>query len=388
MNTSPFSLLPAAKPDPIFSILAEAIACGKEGINCTAGVLTDEDGQVSLLPSVAKAIADISRKLTIQRFGYPPLLGLATYQASVHRLLFGEMHPWHVSSIATTGGTGALAVNLRLMKSLLKSGRLLLPTPAWANHEPPALAANLEVVSVPYLEDGIASVTALLEQIRNENGDFGILLQVGCHNPTGLDLTDDQWGELLDVLKGKNCVVLLDSAYQGLKDKPEKDREPIDRFLQAGIPILITWSAAKNHSIYALRTGLACAVLPSADLIASIDGHYSRITRQIHSASATIGQMVVARTQEAYQEEWRADLRTARASVAHKRSLMQESLPELFRSSLKGFGMFALLPLSVDQIRRLKNEHKVFMTEDGRINIAGIPNARIKEFCEKVGRVL
>ncbi len=388
MSPSVFSSLPTPRPDPIFSIFAEAVAAGPEAINCTAGVLTDEDGQVSLLPSVQRAIADVSAELPKLRFGYPTLLGLPNYRACVHRLLFGETYPWYVSSIATTGGTGALAINLRLMKSLLKSGRLLLPVPAWANHKPPALAANLAVVSVPYISDGAVSMSTLIDQIKREKGDFGLLLQVGCHNPTGLDLTDEQWDGLIDVLREKDCVVLLDSAYQGLKDEPEKDREPIDRFLEAGIPTLITWSAAKNHSIYALRTGLACAVVPDASLVSSIDGHYSRITRQMHSSSATIGQMVVSRTQEAYRDEWLADLRKARTNVSHKRSLMTQSLPASFHAALKGFGMFAMLPLTVEQIRALKKEHNVFMTEDGRINIAGIPNARMVEFCEKVERVI
>ena len=219
-----FSSLSSPKPDPIFSILGEAVASGKEAINCTAGVLTDEDGQVSLLPSVAKATRDIARELPKQRFGYPALLGLPAYRNCVHRLLFGEHHPWHVSSIATTGGTGALAVNLRLMKSLLSSGRLLLPSPAWANHEPPAVAANLEVVSVPYIVNDVASIAGLIDQVKRETGDFGVLLQVGCHNPTGLDLTEAQWTELIELFKDRRCVVLLDSSYQGLKDEPEKDR--------------------------------------------------------------------------------------------------------------------------------------------------------------------
>lgn len=387
MKKSPFQGLPTPSPDPIFSVMAEALAAGPGVLNCTAGVLLDEDGRVSLLPSVAKAIADVCKEFPKERFGYPVLLGVPSFRAAVERLIFGESHPWSVASIASTGGTGALAINLRLMKTMLKSGRLILPSPAWANHLPPALAANLEVLKVPYLKNGTVSIDAVMDAAKKENGDFGLLLQVGCHNPTGLDLTEKQWKDIVDLLKDKDCVVLLDSAYQGLKDEPEKDIAPIRLFLDAGIPTLLTWSAAKNHTIYALRSGLACAVLPTSDLIPTLEGHYSRITRQLHSSSATPGQRVVARTQEAYFGEWVKDLRMARAVIERKRALMKATLPERFHPALAGYGMFAMLPLTVPQIDVLKSKHKVFMTADGRINIAGIPEARMKEFCEKVQAV-
>jgi aromatic-amino-acid transaminase len=349
----------------------------------------DEDGQTTLLPSVKLAIADVADQLKNQRFGYPPLLGIPAFRSSVERLIFGEKHPYTVASIASTGGTGALAINLRLMAMMLKSKRILLPSPAWANHPPPCIAAGLTVLEFPYLDNSVPTVQPLINQIKAEKGDVGLLLQAGSHNPTGIDLTDEQWAELVKAIKEKgNCIVLLDCAYQGLKHGVEEDVAMLHLFLRENILTLVTWSAAKNHSIYALRPGLACAVVPDAKTKSTVEGHYSRITRSIHSASSTVGQLVVARVQEHYKEAWLGDLKQVRTTLARKRKAMIELIPAACKAAMRGFGMFAMLPLTTEQILKLKNEHKVFMTLDGRINIAGIPDARIGEFCEKVGKVI
>ncbi len=383
-----FSSLPIPTPDPIFSLLEEAKKAGPSAINCTAGVLMDEDGTVSVLPSVQKAIRDIALLLPEMRFAYPPLLGLPEFRDVVEGLLFGENRPM-VASIATTGGSGALAINLRLMADLLETKQFILPTPAWANHRPPAAAAGLEIIEVPYLDsEGKVTISAILSTLHSLQGDCGILLQVGSQNPTGLDLTHDEWMTLVATIKEKNCIVLLDSAYQGLKDGVGEDVAILQHFIDASIPTLITWSASKNHTIYGLRTGLALAVLQDPVLKKTVEGHYSRITRQLHSASAIIGQMVVAQTQKCYKVSWEQDLADARAVLQKKRSLLRTYLPESFHASLAGFGMFAMLPLSVEQIDRLKREQNVFMTTDGRINIAGIPLSRMEEFAEKVRGVL
>ncbi|MFA5799687.1 MAG: aminotransferase class I/II-fold pyridoxal phosphate-dependent enzyme [Candidatus Peribacteraceae bacterium] len=388
MRYDPFSILPIPKPDPIFAVTAEALAAGPSAINGTIGVFMDEEGKTMLFPSVALAIADIASGLPSERYGYPPLLGLPEFRSAVERLIFADRS--RVSgSIATTAGTGSLAVNLRLLKVLARSGEIYLPSPAWANHAPPCRDVGFTVREVGYLEGGKPSIGPLLEALRRRKSrrGFGVLLQVGCHNPTGLDLTPDAWKELAGFLAKEPCTALLDFAYQGFKGEPEEDARAVGVFLEAGVPTLISWSAAKNHSIYSLRTGLACAVVPDESTKRTVEGTYSMITRRLHSAAATFGQRVVARVQERYPDQWRADLRLARETMQRKRQRMKEHLPESLHSALAGYGMFAMLPLSGEQIIRLKEEHNVFLTLDGRINIAGIPLKRIEELCEKIMKV-
>ena len=222
--------------------------------------------------------------------------------------------------------------------------------------------------------------------VGEEKGPTAALLQVGCHNPTGLDFTLDQWEDIADLLQKHHCMPLLDCSYQGFVGEPEQDREVLEIFRRKQMHFLVAWSAAKNHSIYGLRVGLAGAVVPDDTIKATVEGHYSALTRGIHSAAATIGQSIVSRVQQKYGQEWRDDLRQARSTLERKRTLLMEALPKKFHSCLSGHGMFAMLPLSVEEITQLKRE-LVFMTNDGRINIAAIPDRRIEEFAEKIETV-
>lgn len=401
-----YSVLPPPKPDPLFAIAAEAQAAGKSAINGTIGVYMDEDGKVLVFPSVRAALRDLGDTIETYNCSYPPLTGLPSFRSSVTKLLIGDRRDV-VASIASTAGTGALAIDLRLMKMMLdrpsplayrqagltphpqgEGKRIILPAPAWANHLPVCKWAGLEVVEVPYIIDGRASIDGIAVAVKAEKSSFGLLLQVGCHNPTGLDLSDDQWLELIDHLKGRPCIVLLDFAYQGFKGTPEEDRSIIGRFVDAGIATLVTWSASKNHSIYGLRTGLAAAFVKDEAEKALVEGTYSNITRGLHSAAPTFGQAVVALVQEKYQQQWISDLASARATLKRKRELLLKHLPASFSSSLTGYGMFAVLPLSEAQVTELKVTHNVFLPLDGRINIAGIPEARIGELCQKIESVL
>ncbi len=385
--TSPFASLPPPKPDPLFAIAAEAQKAGPEAINGTLGIYMDEDGVPLVFPSVLKVLEHLERHIQSFNYSYPPLNGLPKFQQAVVDLLSSPEDV--VASIASTGGTGALALNLRLLKMLLGEGNddIIVSLPAWANHLPVCKWAGLKVIEAPYIVDGKASADGIIETIKKRTKPFGILLQVGCHNPTGLDLSEAQWIEMFDALQSKQCVVLLDFAYQGFKDEPEEDRRPVRLCVDRGLTTLVTWSASKNHSIYGMRTGLAAAFVKDHTEKKSVEGTYCTIIRGLHSAAPTFGQAIVALTQQMHPDEWRSDLRDARELMHRKRGIMKESLPPSFQACLCGHGMFAMLPFTPFQVDQLRLEQKVFLPQDGRINIAGIPERRITELCKKILRV-
>ena len=388
MSFHPFSSLPTPKPDPLFAIAAEAAKAGPEAINGTLGIYMDEDGKPLVFPSVLKTLEYLQKNLLSFNYSYPLLSGLPKFQQAVIDLISSPKDV--VASIASTGGTGALAINLRLMKMLLGEGNtdIIVSTPAWANHVSECKWAGLNVIEAPYILNGRASVDGIIETIKKCTKPFGILLQVGCHNPTGLDLTEGEWSEVFDALQNKSCVLLLDFAYQGFKSEPEEDRRPIRLAVDRGLTTLVTWSASKNHSIYGMRTGLAATFVSDMTVQKTVEGTYCMITRGLHSAAPTFGQAIVALTQQMHSDEWRSDLSDARALMTRKRTLMKQSLPDSFQACLSGYGMFAMLPLSPAQVDRLKVEQKVFLPRDGRINIAGIPEVRIEELSAKIGKVL
>ena len=264
---------------------------------------------------------------------------------------------------------------------------LLIPTPAWANHVPLCKNADIAFEEFAALDEGKIQHDVIIDRIQKSPNPCAVLLQSGCTHPTGIDLTREQWSELIPVLQEKQCIVVLDFAYQGFGNDPEADAAPARMLLEAGIPILISWSASKNHSIYRLRTGLALANVSDQQTKELVEGYYSMLSRGLWSVASDFGQKVVTITQQSYEKEWLDDLAKVRDVLQKKRSALQTNLPSEFQSALNGNGMFAVLPLSMEQIESLRKDHHVFILDDGRMNIAGIREDRLAEFCEKVNAI-
>lgn len=381
-----FPPLPPSKPDPIFSVALAARAAGPTAINGTIGMFMDEKGGVLTFPSVRSAITDITQQLQTASFGYGSLLGLPEFRTSVEKLMFGNAS-LHLATIASTAGTGAVALNLRLAKLMHPDVTIVLSTPSWINHIPLIRAIGLPYVEVPHVREGTATIDELMTALRTTKGQLCVLLQAGCHNPTGLDYAPQQWKDIYAEMQERNAITLLDLAYQGFHRTPTEDTEPIHLSMKAGLTTLVSWSASKNHSLYSERVGLALATVPNERTRVEVEGHYSTFSRGMHSASARFGQMVVARVQQQYKQQWLLDLAAARAMLEKKRAILRTTLPDDMQPFVSGNGMFALLPLTKKEIHRLRKEELVFFTDDGRINIAGIPLSRLEEMAGKIQKV-
>ncbi len=387
MSAPSFRSLPPSAQDQIYGIAQLAKAAGPEAIDGTIGMYMDEEGAVALFPSVRKAIKDIGEKLTERQYGYPSLLGLPEFRECVLRLLFGKQK-LIAASIAAVGGTGAVSLCLRMAKLMDEGITAILAAPAYVNHARLCKAAGMRVLEVPYLADGQPTTEGVLHALKHTHGAKAVLLQTGCHNPTGKDLRRDQWEEILDACLTYKAIAILDIAYQGFGGTVEHDAWPIDLFARSEVPTLVAWSASKNHCMYGERVGLACAVVQDERMKKEMENHYMILTRGVHSAAATFGQSIVATVQTEYRDEWLHDMAAAREILDRKRLTLHANLPSEMRKSVEGHGMFAMLPLTREQIEKLKNDHKVFLTGDGRLNIAGIPMERIIELGEKIRLVL
>lgn len=381
MSHSPLSELPAAPIDPIFAVAEEAKAAGPGAINATIGVILNEDGKPHTFDCVRRAAAEWAATFPDGNFSYPPLLGVPAFRECVTRLVFGN-DAEHVASIAATGGTGALALNLKLLK-LAGITQVILPVPTWPNHQRLLHGFDFTAREVPYLREGKPDIEAIIDALETKQPS-AILLQACCHNPTGLDFSNAQWRTLAVALAQSPHTALLDLAYQGLGEGTEEDAQPARILREANVPLLLAWSASKNHSLYGLRTGLACAVATDRKERERIENHLMILTRELHSAAPTAGQHIVTNVQRHGAEDWLQELHALRNLLSLKRALIAEAFPS-FAPSLRGNGMFAMLPFTRDQIRNLKQEH-VFLTADGRINIAGIPMRRMEELLDSMKR--
>ncbi|OIO53485.1 hypothetical protein AUJ46_04775 [Candidatus Peregrinibacteria bacterium CG1_02_54_53] len=382
MTSSLFSRLAPASSDPIFAIAAEAKAAGAGVIDATVGMMLDETGEPFALPCVRDAFKELTRQYEKSDFAYPSLLGESAFRSATIRLIFGDQSQ-NVASIATTGGTGAVMLNLKLLK-LLQISDIIMPVPTWPNHRRLISSLGFSVREVSYLKRGNPSIHAITEALSTASAPCALLLQVCGHNPTGKDFKTTQWQELTAFLRDKDHMILLDFAYQGLAQGIEEDAEPIRLLRSAGVPLLVAWSASKNHTIYGLRTGLACAVAGDSGQKDELEQHFKILTREVHSAAPVTGQQIVALVQERFQDQWRVELAGAQEDIHRKRARLLQAFP-VWSPALEGTGLYTRLPLSSDQIAALKRA-KVFLLDDGRINIAGISTGRMEEFIEKCKR--
>ncbi len=377
---SQFDVLPQADPDPILTLNAMAKAAGPAAINATVGSILDDDGTLHLLPSVKRAMEDLARHRV---FSYDGNRGIPEYRDAVNRLLYGKQS--NVASTGTVGGSEAIWVQLHLAKLLRPEKQLIIPTPAWASHVPMAKNVGIPFETVPYLREGKPTIEHIVAKLREGAGS--VLLQGGGHNPSGLDLSVDQWEELGDELKKHDAATVFDVAYQGISGSPDQDAKPLRSLVMRNVTTLAAWSASKSHTIYNTRTGHASVATSSSDEQRAVESYYDLMMRGTHSSSPGEGQRIVAHVQQHLSTPWRQDLTEVRGRIDSKRSLLQQQLPERFQAALDGSGLFAQLPLTAEQIVRLRDQHKVFLLPDGRVNIAGIPLARVAEFCDKVKSV-
>lgn len=381
MRHSPFSALHEPQPDVVFAASARAKAAGPSAIDGTVGMVLDDEGRPVVLQSVRKAMAAVAAE--DPDVGYSPIRGKDGFRDAVGKLIGADEF---TASVATTGGTGAVSANAHLLSCMMADVSVGVPTPTWANHAHVLRAARLHPAELPYLgEGGTPTVHGILRGVRQ--GLNAMLLHGTCHNPTGLDLTEEQWGIIAREMAQHGTIAMVDFAYQGIGDTPENDAKPIGILREAGVTTLIAWSGAKNHTLYAERPGLAAAFTQNAADRRKVQGEYDGSLRAVQSSSPGYGQRLITAVQEDFNDMWRSDLRGMRMLIAEKRRVLAKHLPKEFGPTLDGKGMFALLPLLPEQVSELE-KRKVFLLPDGRINIAGIPEARLGELAEAINGVL
>jgi len=387
MHRSPFEDLPDVEPDPILALVAEAKAArsaGRTVVNGTIGEIAnpDDDTMPAVFSSVLKAYDEVTASYRRRGFPYSPSRGTKEYLDVVGNLLPFDKDRTSLS--ATVGGTGALSAIAKLMTMLRGNKEIVVPDPPWANHRTICELAGMHVRSVPYLEGPIPTIEHILKEIRN--GVQSALLQVVCHNPTGKDLSDDQWKILAQEMAKHGTIALLDFAYQGLGDKPENDAKPLTIMQNAGVPTLVAWSASKNHSIYDLRMGAAAGFAPDAKTGAKMNAQLGRIVRGTYSMSSSMSQAIVTHVQKLLKDEWLENLRTMRQRLGDARLKLIRTLPEKCKEWLQGRGMFTHLPLSPEEQQALKSLD-VYMV-GRRMNIGSLIDTNIDLYSEKLLRVI
>ncbi|MBS6057511.1 MAG: aspartate/tyrosine/aromatic aminotransferase [Pantoea sp.] len=369
-------------------------------VNLSIGLYYNEQGIIPQLQAVAEAEARLNAQ-PHQASLYLPMDGLASYRQAIAPLLFGAQHPAlqanRIATIQTVGGSGALKVGAEFLKRYFPQSQVWVSDPTWENHIAIFAGAGFEVNTYPWYDAETHGVQfdAFLATLQTLPAQSVVLLHPCCHNPTGADLTNDQWDRVVEVLKARQLIPFLDIAYQGYGAGMEEDAYAIRAIAAAGISALISNSFSKIFSLYGERVGGLSVVCADAEEAARVQGQLKATVRRNYSSPPNFGAQVVAcvLNDEALKANWLAEVEAMRLRILEMRqslvTVLSTALPgKNFDYLLKQRGMFSYTGLSAQQVDRLRDEFGVYLIHSGRMCLAGLNSRNVHQVAEAFAAVM
>ncbi|EKQ6528854.1 aromatic amino acid transaminase [Klebsiella aerogenes] len=396
-----FQKVDAYAGDPILSLMERFKEDPRsDKVNLSIGLYYNEDG---IIPQL-QAVADAEARLNAQPHGaslYLPMEGLNSYRHAIAPLLFGADHPVlkqnRVASIQTLGGSGALKVGADFLKRYFPQSRVWVSDPTWENHIAIFEGAGFEVSTYLWFDDETNGVRfeAFLAKLQTLPERDIVLLHPCCHNPTGADLSNAQWDEVVKVLKARNLIPFLDIAYQGFGAGMEDDAYAIRAIASAGLPMLVSNSFSKIFSLYGERVGGLSIVCDDAETAGRVLGQLKATVRRNYSSPPNFGAQVVAAVlnDPALKASWLAEVEAMRTRILAMRQTLVDALKEAvpgknFDYLLKQRGMFSYTGLSAAQVDRLREEFGVYLIASGRMCVAGLNSRNVQRVAQAFAAVM
>jgi aromatic-amino-acid transaminase len=395
-----FSAIEMAPRDPILGI-TEAFNADQNPnkVNLGVGVYYDDNGKVPLLECVQKAEAQLMAKASPR--SYLPIDGIAAYDKAVQELVFGADSAVVKEKRAVTaqalGGTGALKLGADFLKRFAPGAQVWISDPSWENHRALFEAAGFTVNNYPYYDASTRGVNfaGMLGALKTMPAGSIVVLHACCHNPTGADLTDEQWTEIIDVVTTRGLIPFLDMAYQGFADGITEDGKVVRRFADAGGPMFVSNSFSKSFSLYGERVGALSIVGSSSEEAARVLSQLKRVIRTNYSNPPTHGGQVVAIALSApeLRKLWEEELAGMRVRIREMRKSLVEKLKAKapghdFDFVIKQRGMFSYSGLTKAQVDRLRTEFSIYAVDTGRICVAALNSRNIDAVVDAIAKVL
>lgn len=394
-----FSSLSALPTDPILGLMAAYIEdTNPNKIDLGVGVYKDEAGNTPVLKCVKKAEQFCLANETSK--SYLGMAGNLSYNDKIKTLIFGEHDVVAQNRARTTqtpGGTGALRVAAEFLRRCKGDATIWVSSPTWANHMALFGATGLNVKEYPYYDyetRGLQfdNMMAALSEVKE--GDI-VLLHGCCHNPSGMDLNEEQWHAVADLAAANGFTPMIDLAYQGFGNGLEEDAKGVRIMADKVDELIVCSSCSKNFGLYRERLGATTVVAKdpaTADIAHSV---ILAVVRSIYSMPPNHGAFIVDTilSSEELRTMWEQELAEKRDRINGLRRLLVEKLNAKCDGHDFGFierqhGMFSFLGTSKEQVARLKDEYSIYIVDSSRMNVAGISQANIDYFADSVAAVL
>ena len=367
-----------------------------EKVDLGVGVYRDEQGNTPILSSVKKAeqwlVANQSSK------SYLGSRGDAVYCDAIQQLIFGDAASSdRISTVQTPGGSGALRVAAELVLRANPNATMWVSDPTWNNHVPLLGEAGINLREFPYYDGASKGIRfdAMVDALGDAaEGDL-ILLHGCCHNPTGMDLSVEQWQKVADIVESQKLIPFIDMAYQGFANEVDEDAYPVRLMYERTPEMIVTHSCSKNFGLYRDRVGALCIVARDGGTVRTVDSQAMFVVRTMYSIPPDHGAAVVAKilNDSELRAEWLAELAQMRQRLKGMRSLLVAELEKIapnhdFSHVARTTGMFCYLGVTPEQVARLKKERGIYLVDSSRINVCGITEGNVQYLAESIASVL
>lgn len=391
------------QPAPADAILGLTEAFKKdprpEKVNLGVGVYQDEQGNTPILGTVKEAEKRILASAKSKT--YYSISGTPEYGKCVRELMAGEGHELvsggRACTAHTPGGTGALRIGADFLKLFAPDATVWVSSPTWANHKGIFTAAGFQIREYPYYDAASKGLDfeGMKKALRKVPAKDIVLLHACCHNPTGVDLTAEQWKEISGIAREAGWLPFVDFAYQGFGTGLEDDRAAILALASENPEMLVASSFSKNFGLYRDRVGALTVVAATPDRASAAFSHVQTRIRVCYSNPPAHGGLIVQTIlgDQALREQWLAELAGMRNRIAALRTHLVEGLkamnvPGDFSFIQKQHGMFSFSGLNDAQVAFLRDQKAIYMVGGGRINVAGLNDSNMKYVCESIAEAL
>ncbi|MEE2622361.1 MAG: amino acid aminotransferase [Pseudomonadota bacterium] len=373
----------------------------KEKIDLGVGVYKNNKGQTPIMDAVQKASRILNN--TQKTKSYVGLSGNLRFIDNISQLVLADAVPKNqIIGAQAPGGTGAFHQLLLLIRSMEKDKRVWISSPSWPNHAAILNHLGIQFNNYNYFDYDTCEVnfSRMMSDLQKISPGDVLLLHGCCHNPTGANLSLENWTELTQFCEKKNILPLIDLAYQGFGDGINDDVKGV-QYMASNLPeVCIGISCSKNFGLYRERVGAALMVVSDKKIHKLVEENLKSFNRVTFSFppdyGASLVEIILGGNNSQNKELiylWEKELNSMRNGMLELRKLLSDSLRRSTNSTRFDFierhrGMFSLMGLSVDQVARLRTEFGIYMVGDSRINIAGLNKDQIDYFSSSIAAVI
>ena len=400
MSSSIFAAVEMAPRDPILGLNETFNADTRSTkVNLGVGVYFDDNGKIPLLAAVK--IAEEARvKASLPR-GYQPIEGAPAYNQAVQNLLLGADSPLiangQVITAQALGGTGALKIGADYLKRLNPDAKVYISDPSWENHRALFESAGFVVENYPYYDAATRGVNfaGMKACLNSLAAGSVIILHACCHNPTGADLSDAQWKEVVELCRERGLVPFLDMAYQGFSDGIEPDAVAVRAFSASGLQFFVSSSFSKSFSLYGERVGALSIITASKEESGRVMSQLKRVIRTNYSNPPIHGGALVAAVLSSpeLRQMWETELSGMRDRIRAMRTglvdaIKAQGVAQDFSFVVQQRGMFSYTGLSAAQVERMKDEFGIYAVSTGRICLAALNTKNVDYVAKAIATVI